>query len=447
MKNKLCKLISVIMVTLITVLMLLVVGERVERKESDIKNKAFFEEKNNYDILFLGTSHMINGVYPMELWDDYGYTSYNLANHSTPLATSYWVLMNALDYTQPKLVVLDCFGWQAEGKLSSETAYTHKALDCFPMTLTKYRAIKDLTTDSDELGAMELMWDFSIYHNRWNQLEYKDFEIDYNNQRGAERRIDVATPVEYTLIDPDVTLDVDSVGKAYVQKIIDECNKRDIEVLLTWLPYPPFREEAQAVAHSITSFAEENNVNYINFLDMDVVRFDTDLYDEDSHLNPSGAMKVTSYLGDFIRENYELEDHRDQAGYESWEEDMTAYALHKKEGLIYETDPVIYLMLLNDSDFDIRLDWNGYECLEDEIYSSLISNLGIDMSKVHSYTSNIISGRYKDRNVSYADSELVFDEAYNVSITVFDASSGEQFDNIWLYYAPGEETTITHIYY
>ena len=49
-----------------------------ERKASVKKYAPFFEQEEPFDILFLGTSHVINGIIPSELYHDYGYVSFNM---------------------------------------------------------------------------------------------------------------------------------------------------------------------------------------------------------------------------------------------------------------------------------------------------------------------------------------------------------------------------------
>jgi len=446
MKKVLFRTISILATAALTLAMSVKVSDVVRRRESDIKNKAFFDDCEDYDILFLGTSHVVNGIYPNELWHEYGYTSYNLANHSTTLAVSYWTLINALDYADPKLVVLDCYGWTENEKISGEYAYLHKAMDCFPLSVNKIRAVYDLTWDNPEADTAEMLWDFCLYHNRWNQLEEKDFNVEYNRQRGADRRIEVATPVEYEIIDPGIKYEDISLARTYAEKIIQECQSRDIDIVLTWVPYPPFRSEAQAAAHVIYDVAGDYGIDYINFWDMDTVDYNTDLYDEDSHLNPSGAMKVTNYVGKFINENFDIPDHRQDAGFESWHEDEEKYMQDKKDEIIYQTDPRIYMMLINDDDLDVKLEWNNRNCIDDELFGNLIRNLGINTDVVSGGRSAFVSGKYPERKVQYSDECAAFDEAYSLSVTVYDHETGEQFDNVWLYISPGEETTVTHIY-
>ena len=43
-----------------------------------------------------------------------------------------------------------------------------------------------------------------------------------------------------------------------------------------------------------------------------------DTVDKGDHLNLTGARKVTRYLGNYLKENYELPDHREEQSYREW---------------------------------------------------------------------------------------------------------------------------------
>ena len=47
----------------------------LEYKQASIEYEPFFEAKTNFDVIFLGTSHMYNSILPMELWKEYGIAS------------------------------------------------------------------------------------------------------------------------------------------------------------------------------------------------------------------------------------------------------------------------------------------------------------------------------------------------------------------------------------
>lgn len=67
----------------------------VARKDSYFKYEPFFKQEENFDVLFMGTSHVLNAVYPMELWNDYGIVSYNFGGHGNYLPTTYCIMKNA----------------------------------------------------------------------------------------------------------------------------------------------------------------------------------------------------------------------------------------------------------------------------------------------------------------------------------------------------------------
>ena len=84
------------------------------RKESINRFSPFLKNGKEYDVLFTGNSRVVNGIYPMELWEKYGIASYNIAANGNTLPVTYWTLMNALDYSQPRLVVVD-IRWKLGG--------------------------------------------------------------------------------------------------------------------------------------------------------------------------------------------------------------------------------------------------------------------------------------------------------------------------------------------
>ncbi|MFQ9446959.1 MAG: hypothetical protein ACLR4A_06040 [Christensenellales bacterium] len=81
-------------------------------------------------------------------------------------------------------------------------------------------------------------------------------------------------------------------------------------MLLVHLPYPA-NEQQQMDANAVAYIAEDYGLNYIDFVSMDqVADYATDCFDAHEHLNPSGARKVSDYLGRYITEHYDVADRR-----------------------------------------------------------------------------------------------------------------------------------------
>ena len=92
----------------------------------------------------------------MELWNDYGITSYNFGNHDAQLPTTYWVMKNVFDYQKPKCVVIDGHYLEFNRKTSATNFMNvHIALDTFPISKTKINAVMDLLDDPELVEIKE----------------------------------------------------------------------------------------------------------------------------------------------------------------------------------------------------------------------------------------------------------------------------------------------------
>lgn len=336
------------------------------------KNQEFLEDSELYDILFLGNSHMTNAVYPMELWHDYGMASYNLAGYGNQIPTTYWMMEYALERSEPKLIVMDCAHLKVEEKVQTKELL-HAQIDCLPLNREKWRMIRDLIEDPKE--RFEFIWDFSAYHDRWWDLEQADFKKEVNVEKGAKIEADVAKPLGLAARPAQKAL-FTSTGTEYLRRIIEECQRRDIELLLVYLPYSASEEEWQE-AFCAEQMAEEYGIPYLNFLDLSVVDLAIDSYDPHEHLNGSGGRKVTAYLGAYLERHYELADHRGESAYSGWDEDYRRYTDYKLQCASGLEALDKYLMMLADPAFDCCVYINGEADVWelDETYLPLVDNL------------------------------------------------------------------------
>lgn len=82
-------------------------------------------------------------------------------------------------------------------------------------------------------------------------------------------------------------------------------------------------------------FADENNVDYINFIPLqnDIgLDMSQDTYDAGLHLNTTGAEKMADYFGKYLVENYNLTDYRNDSEYASiWDKKEAAYDSMKQQ--------------------------------------------------------------------------------------------------------------------
>lgn len=385
MKKNFVRALSLLLFAVLLLGCLYKASDVLERKDSRYKYKDFYEQKEKFDVLFMGTSHVINAVFPMEMWDKYGIVSYNFGGHGNQMATSYWVMRNALQYTTPKLIVIDVLEVGRDFKVAENEDQSRLSLDSMPFSKVKVEAVKDLFGDKSLIGTeqedlyqkrWEFLFDFGKYHSRWNDLKKEDLDPSYGTvEKGAETRVYVDEPMDYYIVPREYKLEDNTVGAQYLRKMIEECQSRGIDVLLTHVPYPA-EDWHQMGGNLAYDIAEEYGVDYLNFVAMDnVVDYYTDCYDSHGHLNASGGKKVSDYLGQYIVDNYGIPDRRNDEAYVGWQQDYQEYYDMKQSMLHSEEDVYNALMLLQDDDFDAILYIKDGAAAEDPKIQKLIMNI------------------------------------------------------------------------
>ena len=131
---------------------------------------------NTVETVFLGSSLMMMGVSPMELYDKYGICSYNLGSDSQPLIASYYLLCDAkrIHNDTLKNVVLDV---TMLIKPNSDVSFS-KVVDTMPNSVNRFTAICDYYGRDIETGLL-----YSIpllkYHNRWTEINKDDYHKQF----------------------------------------------------------------------------------------------------------------------------------------------------------------------------------------------------------------------------------------------------------------------------
>ena len=309
----------------------------VRRKDSQYKYADFFDKaaKDQIDVLFIGSSHVINAMNPAVLYGEYGITSYNMGGHGSVMQATYWELIEALQYCKPKYVVVDTFLMQkdykyldvmyedsSEEERNSSIDQLHLNMDVWPLNKLKIAAIRDLI--SDEEIQKEFLFDFMVYHDRWDELDGNDYKVltgteDRNELFGAEMRYGIElTPGIYGEPGDDNGLGGDTIGEEYLRKIINECQRRGIDVYVTFLTCSASVDDKRAV-DSARIICDQYDVPLVNMQEMGVVDLYTDLNDT-GHMNANGAIKATKCIGQILADDGECVDHRQDPAYSYWQE-------------------------------------------------------------------------------------------------------------------------------
>ena len=348
-----------VLLTLILIIIGLKAANKILRNnESNFKYDPFFKNKTDYDVFFMGSSHVLNGIFPMQLWNDYGITSYNLAYHGLYLEEDLGMLEQALMKSNPKLIVLDVYKGRKIAQTSS--AWMHKAFDSFPLNFNKIKFFYKLSKERDYVDFWEFITPLSLYHSRWSDKKIKFSNLldnSKNKELGADSRIGIAAAKHFEPISEEVCIDYKYADDLI--RIIEFCKKKEILLVLTFLP-SCITSTQQEMKNTYKKIAKEYDVPFIDFLDLNLINPNIDYYDSrldgNSHLNPSGARKVTDYLGSYLVKEYQLEDHRNNSKYSknwnTWYEDYKSLLVRNIQK---QNNLKNVLMLLNNSNFKAKV--------------------------------------------------------------------------------------------
>lgn len=303
-------------------------------KEERENISTFYEEpENSIDVIFAGTSHPLNGFYPMEMWNSHGIASYNISQSGQMLPVTYYGIQEALRFQTPKVIVLDLYYIIKERKYGN-VGMTHNSIDNYKWSSVKLRCILDAVDPKEQKN---FLFPFRLYHSRWKELEKKDFFLRSNVKRGANINFGIEENEIPKLLYTDAKSEIPEVSLEYLTKIITLCKEKEVPLLFTILPYhvgeDNDRKEAQeqlAIYNTVLELAEEYEIDCVNYFEiLDKIDFDwaTDLYDK-THLNYFGGKKVSLYMAEYLQKNYNIPNHKEDLEYQRWHED---YEIYKKE--------------------------------------------------------------------------------------------------------------------
>lgn len=379
-----------------SLLLLIGIADKVlQRKDGVKKNSDFWALSDQIDVLFFGSSHMMNGINPVLLYEEYGITAYNMGKPGGIMTESYWLLMNALDYCNPKCVVVDLWAlerdyqyidlmedFRTDAERKQVVSLFHDSIDCFPLSTTKIRAINDLI-NSYEIKK-EFWWNLYAYHGRWSSVNMEDFQIAAGhrvkeNYLGSVPGHTINPNLKFSrALQVEKSVTYDSVCVEYLCKIIEECKKRDIEVILTFMPTASAYEQDWIAVNTGEVIADKYEILFLNLLPQDacnMIDYKLDMFD-DVHANVSGMKKLTSYVGKYLLEVDGIVDHRMDAAYQPWEALVEAWQNEEIQRLLGESNLYVELSLIQNMNASsiIFLPGNS-SSLQDDIIQKLIMRL------------------------------------------------------------------------
>ncbi|MDO4797346.1 MAG: hypothetical protein Q4A01_04905 [Coriobacteriales bacterium] len=326
---------------------------------------GFYQQPaNSVEGVFVGASLTVNSLIPTQMYEEQGICTYNLATEWQPMMASYyWVKEAYRKHPESlKTVLLDVS--QIRKSTSPAESLYHKALDNMELSPIKVEAAQELSEDVDELLTY-LIPAFS-YHDRWSKLDWSDFiknqpvnsafyrgyNVTYDQLLNATNPDAVATPlIEVTDTKAQAKLNADSL--VYFERLVTFCREHNLQ--LVGFSTPTSGSWSDGEHNAIQSLTDRYGIAFLDFGVSPLLQeidFNPNLDTIDgSHMGYSGAVKLSSWIARYLRDQCQLSDVRDNPSYAFMQEEVTDWH-HKFDPLhaaLDEKDPAAYIKGLSSS--------------------------------------------------------------------------------------------------
>lgn len=340
----------------ILVVILIVSFTMTSNRNARNRYSSFWDNPGEYDVWLMGTSHMYYSVQPMELWENYGIRSFDIAAPSSFMTQTYWTLKCALRKATPKLIILDTYHVNQQHTVVGMEEKVHVGLDAIPLSITKIQAINDLL-DSKKYNKLQYVFPVFFKYGKWYKMTQNDLDTKYSATKGSRIATGLNSYSDVELVDYNILGETDTTGAEYLRKIINLCKENDIPLVLTALPYFG-NEPCQKGLNAARVTAEESNVPFLDIQHMNGIINPIFDYSTDGHPNFSGSQKLSSYIGKYIIENCNVENYKKSADEEicnRWDDDYIDYVNYYVRKMKKRTSLENYLLFLRDASLSVDI--------------------------------------------------------------------------------------------
>ena len=381
-------------------------------------HESFYKlEENSIDVLFVGPSHLYCSISPLDLWKEYGFSSYVMGSPLQRVWQSYCYLEEAFETQSPKVVVLETATLPIY--TPQDQAYNHWSIDSMKWSNAKIDSIRLAVNNSYGVEKwMDYIAPSLFYHDRWTDLNSCDYLYFVEKSNVLTRGYNLNTnhiktymsSMEYT-DDNEAGEGLNSISEEYVNSIKALCDANGAEFLLF---KAPTRLWLDSEYDEVKAWADKNEVMYIDFNANDTFKYaadinwDVDSSDGGAHLNYDGAVKTSNTLGAFLASAYELKDRRDEKKKSSWDTDYKFFKQYVHDGkLVHSYNINDYLNAIDKKNFIVCVNTKGYDLSQYEELSDTLKKIGCSPKYIRNSIGTL--------NMSIVSNGKAYFEAYGTS--------------------------------
>lgn len=286
-------------------------------------------EEDTVDVVLIGTSAIDRYWIASKAFDESGITAYPYSSDGTAVYVYMSMLKQATKNQSPKLVVFDMRPFTVSydtGKVND--VYARKVIDALDFfSLSRFDAINrtlKVMNKYDEDGSLfdaSYFFSFIKYHSMWeSSMSFDELGNPESDYMGFFVHSSFSTKkVEHVANDvvTDKRTDLDELCLDQLNELLDYAKDEDFEVLFIDNAHAHTALQAERI-NTLCDILDERGISYyIDEYNEDNYDIENDFYN-DGHVNYYGAERFTERFQEYLTENYDLPDHRQDERCAQW---------------------------------------------------------------------------------------------------------------------------------
>lgn len=306
-------------------------------------NEMYTDTADTWDGILLGTSYTDRAWAAPAAWEEYGMAVYPMSTDSQPFVLIPNMIEEVLKYQDISFAVVELHGLTSEA-VYTDAAKLHRVTDNLKRSSNWINSIENglafvekwnpEAKGEDSLSTLRLSFYFPLlqFHTRLTEENFSILRFPEENKTAMKGVYEAEPSMKTTRISltaHDTCPEASDQQKELLDAVMECGKENNIALLFVNLATEESREQYQEELNGAVGYVREKgypvlNLNEAGVLEESGIDEDTDYYDT-GHMNALGAHKFTSFLAGWISGQAEVEDHRGDSRYQSWEDAAEYY--------------------------------------------------------------------------------------------------------------------------
>ena len=282
--------------------------------------KAFHAlPSESVEVIVYGSSRAMRSVDPAVLYEEYGIGAYNYGGNWQKINTTNMFLHDSLRTQSPKVALVEVKNVHRltqDSELTGELYYTREV----PFSLNKMQYLMQCFREKTERYISYLLPVLATHENWLQALSRKKSSTTVDRVLSNYGYAPTNSVREITFGTTNKNKELSEESVRVLDSIVEACAKKGAQVVFYVAP----SSNNYAYAKAMTEYANSHGCvffdGYMRKNEIGIIP--TTDYKDLYHLNSSGARKFSLYLGQFLKERFDLTDMREVED-TLWEEELS----------------------------------------------------------------------------------------------------------------------------